>query len=58
MSDKFEHELFFKCGACGHLNQKEKWERARMDIGPPVFICPACGCLIVLSIANEIDNEE
>ncbi len=57
MPDKYEHENFFKCGACGHINQKEKWELTRIDIGHPVSICPDCGCLIVLSIANEMDME-
>ena len=47
---KFKNEKLYHCRACGIATEKEKWLRFEKQ----VHICPHCGALVDVSVANEI----
>lgn len=56
---KRDYGQYYKCGACEVAGLKEEWERVPAGFlgGKDVRICPHCGALIVIDVANIVDDE-
>ncbi len=54
---KIDDDTHFICRACEKANPKEDWKRLEIVGAGPVGICPFCGSLIALGVANVIEEE-
>ncbi len=53
MAKKYESDERFYCRACRHAEPREDWKPIKLA-NAPFSICPYCGAIIDLSIANKI----
>lgn len=61
---KFENEKMYHCRACGTAHAKEAWEPmwvpskdlAKEELGRTFYVCPHCGVLMDIHVANVVDE--
>ena len=53
---KFENETLFYCRACCKASDKELWERMWMENAHDMRMCPECGGIYDVSVANVVDE--
>lgn len=59
MPRKFDHDSLYRCNACGQATPKDEWKPVT-SVGKEklaLHLCPRCGSLIDVAVANVIDSE-
>ena len=53
---QFDNAILYHCRACGVANPKEEWQLVNLPHIRLLHICPNCGVLMDLSVANVVDD--
>jgi hypothetical protein len=56
MARIFENDTMYYCRACGNARQKALYQRVKKLKPLDVRICPHCGVLFVLAVANVVTD--